>query len=711
MAEAMQGIMALGAPEMGAQSAPQLDVDPAALAAFEEARSQINPVEFGNELLKAGEQVDPLELKSLRDTLKAANLPPQIIDAIGQMVDAVLAEPDKYAELRAGFLAEGVPEELLPPEFDGGFFAALNLAIDQINTSFGPDTAEGLGSLPMGAAMPEAAPQAFAMGGLASLKPIPAGLAQMGRNGDTMLAHITPSEARMLRRNGGSGTINPMTGLPEFFLGKVFKSVGNAFKSVGKAVVKGVKAVASGVKKFASSTVGRIVIGVALAYFLGPMAAKFIGVGSMAGVSAVSGFVGGFGSTLLAGKGLKEALKVGAIGGVTAGLTAGVVGGADAFAAGSYTGPTTIGGQWDNLVSGAKNLVGAGTPQGAEPFPVAPPRTDFSVPDASSASGVDLGASQVSGGYQPAPLAPQQPSVAGLDRYAGVGGGSEIQYGGSAVDPAMAAPTAATAPAPTAAAASTAPGSAGGLTSQQASDLMQYNILPAAQQTPAAPLSLFDQGKQLVSKGIDFLTPGSSDPAQVLSAATAKADAAIAANPALATSRATLISQYAKDPSVLSKYGPLALGAVGVMGLSGGFKAPESERPNLTGGVTGQQLLEQDPEKYALPFGGATTTYSTPPAYYNPLNYQSQAGDPYAIKPVEPVRRFAEGGLNSLDGYPRKQGAINGPGTGTSDSIKALLSDGEFVFTAKAVRGAGQGSRRKGAKRMYQLMRSLEGKA
>jgi hypothetical protein len=164
-------------------------------------------------------------------------------------------------------------------------------------------------------------------------------------------------------------------------------------------------------------------------------------------------------------------------------------------------------------------------------------------------------------------------------------------------------------------------------------------------------------------------------------------------------------------PGVIRQYGPLALGAVGVMGLSGGFKAPESERPNLTGGVTGQQLLEQDPEKYALPFGGATTTYSTPPAYYNPLNYQSQAGDPYAIKPVEPVRRFAEGGLNSLDGYPRKQGAINGPGTGTSDSIKALLSDGEFVFTAKAVRGAGQGSRRKGAKRMYQLMRSLEGKA
>ena len=126
MADAMQGIMALsGVPETGAQGAPQLNVDPAAMAAFEEARSQINPEEFGTELLKEGEKIDPAELKSLRNSLKAANLPPVIIDAIGKMVDAVLAEPEKYAELRAGFLAEGVPEDLLPPEFDAGFFAAL----------------------------------------------------------------------------------------------------------------------------------------------------------------------------------------------------------------------------------------------------------------------------------------------------------------------------------------------------------------------------------------------------------------------------------------------------------------------------------------------------------------------------------------------------------------------------------------------------------
>lgn len=39
---------------------------------------------------------------------------------------------------------------------------------------------------------------------------------QHGRGKDTVLAHITPREAEMLKANGGSGTINPVTGLPEF---------------------------------------------------------------------------------------------------------------------------------------------------------------------------------------------------------------------------------------------------------------------------------------------------------------------------------------------------------------------------------------------------------------------------------------------------------------------------------------------------------------
>jgi hypothetical protein len=66
-------------------------------------------------------------------------------------------------------------------------------------------------------------------------------LRKQGRHGDTMLAHISPDEARLLKEMGGSGTINPETGLPEYFLGKIFKGIGNIFKKalgpVGGAIV------------------------------------------------------------------------------------------------------------------------------------------------------------------------------------------------------------------------------------------------------------------------------------------------------------------------------------------------------------------------------------------------------------------------------------------------------------------------------------------
>tara|TARA_A100001515_G_C4541232_1_gene200269 strand:+ start:84 stop:872 length:789 start_codon:yes stop_codon:yes gene_type:complete len=56
-------------------------------------------------------------------------------------------------------------------------------------------------------------------------------------------------------------------------------------------------------------------------------------------------------------------------------------------------------------------------------------------------------------------------------------------------------------------------------------------------------------------------------------------------------------------------------------------------------------------------------------------------------------------------------GEVHGPGTGTSDSVPARLSDGEFVLTAKAVRGAGGGDRDIGAARMYDMMSELEAQA
>ena len=53
-------------------------------------------------------------------------------------------------------------------------------------------------------------------------------------------------------------------------------------------------------------------------------------------------------------------------------------------------------------------------------------------------------------------------------------------------------------------------------------------------------------------------------------------------------------------------------------------------------------------------------------------------------------------------------GEVTGPGTGTSDSVPARLSDGEFVITARAVNGAGGGDRDVGAARLYDMMADLE---
>ncbi len=62
----------------------------------------------------------------------------------------------------------------------------------------------------------------YARGGLAELDQKytdAAKFASKGRNGDTLVAHITPREALMLKYMGGSGTINPRTGFLEFYDG------------------------------------------------------------------------------------------------------------------------------------------------------------------------------------------------------------------------------------------------------------------------------------------------------------------------------------------------------------------------------------------------------------------------------------------------------------------------------------------------------------
>ena len=547
--------MATAAPqtamEMPQEAAPNPFSDPNTMAVYEQMRQTMSPKEFGDEMLAGASQVDPEAMAEFRNELSQIDLSPEELDMLNNMVDEILATPEQYAAVRAKYLEMGAPEELLPEQFDPQFFAAMNMAVDQLIAE------------PSGV-------QAFAQGGIAELKPIAKVIASYGRNGDTMLAHITPAEARMLRRRGGSGTINPATGLPEFFLKK-------AFKSIGKAV-----------KKFANSTVGKIVTTVALGFFLGPAAAGLVGATSAAGVAAVSGFVGGAGSTLLGGGNLKDALKAGAIGGLTAGATAGISGavsGTNAFASGSYTGPTTIGGQVDKFTGMFKS----------PPFPQYTAQgalTDNITTNATrDAYAGELYKTNPEAFYNPAPTPtaplPGQP-------------GSDVLIGGKPAIP----------PAPL-------PGQPGsdvliggkpaipplGANPIDATEFQgSLAKLPAGAAPPTDP-SYFDQAKDFINKNI---SPSGIQEQAAPQARQAAADAVAAAEKTLPASitgdarAAMLKTTYdsalkAAMPGIFSTYAPVTALGLGAVGLAGGFKAadaqPSAMRDELMKPVT-QRIAE-----------------------------------------------------------------------------------------------------------------------
>jgi hypothetical protein len=88
-------------------------------------------------------------------------------------------------------------------------------------------------------------------------------------------------------------------------------------------------------------------------------------------------------------------------------------------------------------------------------------------------------------------------------------------------------------------------------------------------------------------------------------------------------------------------------------------------------------------------------------------NNQGRQGYRYGSPPV----RTNQAGITELD-YRQKGGFVPPIGVKEkADDIPAMLSNNEFVFTANAVRNAGGGSVKEGAKKMYSLMRQLEGRS
>ena len=154
------------------------------------------------------------------------------------------------------------------------------------------------------------------------------------------------------------------------------------------------------------------------------------------------------------------------------------------------------------------------------------------------------------------------------------------------------------------------------------------------------------------------------------------------------------------------------------MGEMGDYLGPSSEMGIEEQGDLGMDLGGM--------FGGSGTAHPQIPGGSMGalkdwwLNRQGLAGkfSPQSVSPMAesdedeelpPWMRYLSDEEEMATGGDYTRGAhVSGPGTGTSDSINAKLSDGEFVVTANAVKNAGGGDRMEGAKRMYSMMNSLD---
>ena len=271
------------------------------------------------------QQVGPEKLQQMVDQVEAelANDPditPESIAGVLEQLEFLAENPEAYQQVMQSLIAEGVmdPDDF-PPEFDPFFVAVTILALQELS---------------------QRGTQGFARGGLAQAAQR---VAAAGRNGDSILAHINPREAAMLKRMGGSGRINPQTGLMEFGL---FKKIKKAFKKIVKSVSK--------VAKFALPAIATA--------FGGPWAGAATGalLGSMNGGGLKGALMGGLSASLLPGGGLGDVAKSlgSSVLGSSLGSVLGNVVGAETLGAG------ILGGAAGALTGGVKGALAGGLGSG-----------------------------------------------------------------------------------------------------------------------------------------------------------------------------------------------------------------------------------------------------------------------------------------------------------------------------------------------------------
>lgn len=670
----MQGMQAPPAPQ-GAQQEPvyvsSADTYDAALTAL--GLSTNDPKQSAAVRQAVRESIADLDLTAT----EAADL----IDVFEYLANS----PSDYPRIRQQLIDSDMMEaDDLPEEYDPAFIGIALMAINEHLNTLSSNANAVMDVSPTVAGLP---PMEMARGGLADMAQY---LASKGRRGDTMLAHITPQEAAMLRRMGGSGTINPDTGLPEFFLKKVFGGIKKAFKKIKDTV-----------KNVLKSPLGRVLATVALTVALP-------GIGT-----AIGGSLGG------------------AIAGLGTAATAGIAAGAVTLVGG--------GSLKDALVSGAMGYFGGGGAIGSfNPSQIVAGQAASALGTAATgalAKGIGAGVATAGTGILGG-MKPKEAATAGL--LAGVAVGAKTAYQNARAAAAGQPSAGQTPTGPRSYAYNEAPQGARFTPQAEAAAPGTGGAAPAAGSPPAGGQSTF------FSRAGDFvksLAPGGASPTF------AGFKDAFLVNPNIAAGTSLL------------RYAPAVATGLGLSAATGGFQQEEvAANPLYESSYTGEDYIRDNPQlftgslqpatlqpynpvvqtpsyglqganadagqiplftvpmpqtapqvpMYNVPQGAITNMpggipqpYNLPGMYQVPRTY-AQGG---AVNPMAP-RPFKHGGETH---YPRKTGPINGPGTGTSDSIPAMLSDGEFVMTARAVRNAGGGSRRKGARRMYKLMKMLEG--
>jgi len=644
-------------------------------------------------MVNPGEDVALKE--AIRQNIGDLQLTPAQLDVLIQVFEYVSQHPGDYKNLLQKMIEGGALDEGdMPEEYDPEFIGSMLAVLQEMRQMQGAGAQEPMDMSPVVEGLQ---PMGMASGGLADVGQY---LAAKGRGGDSILAHITPEEADMLRKRGGSGTINPATGLPEF-KGGVLGGVVDAVKGVVKGVVNVVKDVLK-------SPVGRILGTIALAAVLGP-AGVGLSMGTAAGLA-------GAGTTLMAGGSIKEALISGAMGYIGGGGT--IMGTSPLSAVGGYL-PGAAGSALNTGL--ATGVIGAGIGK----------LGGMSTQDALR-MGLMSGASAA--------------ALQGLKNNTSVMGEPTPQPSGE------------TAPSPSTAQGTPAPGPTGQVGAVLPPGTAQDLLAATANGAPGGSMPADYQSQFYKDIGID---PKSMSPTSV---GTSPTNIQIERSALGMTGPMDTARQFIQEPinvakdfyntnlspsraglpadaGIIQKYGPLALAGTAAVAATGGMKGePANQNPAFNRNYTGSDYMRDNPDK----FSGGLSSYTRPatpdspivptPSYgtipigqagnvipmgvtqspggvAQPYNVAGLYGVPLIYGPDGQPRRMAKGGDAQMTNFPRKNGPINGPGTGTSDDIPAMLSDGEFVFTAKAVRNAGGGSRRKGAARMYKLMKKLEGGA